>query len=310
MSTLSDGHRAPGPAELIEVADRVYAYVQPDGSWYINNTGFVVGDSGVVAIDACSTERRARALRERIATVTAAPVSVLVNTHHHGDHTNGNSLMGAAVIVGHENCRDELVKTGLRGDTGVWDPVDWGNLTLAPPSLTFRDSLRLWSDDRPVDVTHVGRPAHTTNDSLVWLPEQRVLFCGDLLFNGGTPFAVQGSVSGAVEVLTGVLATIPAAVIVPGHGPLCDTGLIADTVGYLRFILDTARSGLGAGLTPLELARQTDLGQYAGWLDPERVVANLRRAYHDLDPSAASVDLDAALRDMVELNGGPLSCFA
>jgi cyclase len=310
MSASPDEHAELGPAELIEVADRVYAYVQPDGSWYINNTGFVVGDSAVVAIDACSTERRTRAFREQIAAVTPAPVSVLVNTHHHGDHTNGNSLIGAATIVGHENCRDELIKTGLPGNTGVWDPVDWGGLTLTPPTITFRDGLRLWSDDRPVDVTHVGRPAHTTNDSLVWLPGQRVLFCGDLLFNGGTPFVLMGSVRGSIEVLTEILAPIPAEVIVPGHGTPCDAGLIDDVVGYLRFVLDTARAGLDAGLTPLELARTTELGDYAGWLDRERIVGNLHRAYHDLDPSAPVLDVMAALRDMVEFNGGPLSCYA
>jgi cyclase len=129
--------------------------------------------------------------------------------------------------------------------------------------ITSRDGLRLWSDDRPVDVTHVGGPAHTTNDSLVWLPEQRVLFCGDLLFNGGTPFVLMGSVRGAIEVLTEVVAPIPAEVIVPGHGAPCDAGLIDDVVGYLRFVLDAARAGLDAGLTPLELARETELGQYA-----------------------------------------------
>jgi cyclase len=310
MSASPHEHPELGPAELVEVADRVYAYVQPDGSWYINNTGFVVGDSAVIAIDACSTERRTRAFRERIAAVTPAPVSVLVNTHHHGDHTYGNALIGAATIVGHENCRDELIKTGLPGNIGVWDPVDWGGLTLAPPTITFRDRLRLWSDDRPVDVTHVGGPAHTTNDSLVWLPEQRVLFCGDLLFNGGTPFVLMGSVRGAIEVLTKVLAPIPAGVIVPGHGAPCNAGLIDDVVGYLRFVLDTARAGRDAGLTPLELAREAELGEYAGWLDGERIVGNLHRAYHDLDPSAPELDVMAALRDMVEFNGGPLSCYA
>jgi cyclase len=304
------GSPGPGPAKLAEVGDGVFAYIQPDGSWYINNTGFVVGDSTVVAIDACSTERRTRALREQIGAVTSAPVSVLVNTHHHSDHTNGNSFMGAATIVGHENCRDELIKTGLRGDYGVWDPVDWGNVTVTPPTITFRDSLRLWSDDRPIDVTHVGVPAHTTGDSLVWLPEQRVLFCGDLLFNGGTPFALQGSVRGTIDVLTQVVAPVPAEVIVPGHGAPCDAGLIDDVVGYLRFVLDLARAGLDAGLTPLELARDTDLGDYAGWLDSERIVANLHRAYHDLDPSAPNLDTMTALHDMVEFNGGPLSCYA
>lgn len=311
MSSSGHEHAELGPPELIEVADRVFAYVQPDGSWFINNTGFVVGRSSVISVDACSTERRTRALRERIASVSPAPVTTLINTHHHGDHTYGNSVIGATTIVGHESCRSELIKGGLPSNTGIWDPVEWGSLTLAPPNLTFTDRVRLWSDDTPIEVSYVGRPAHTSNDSLVWLPEQEVLFCGDLLFNGGTPFLLMGSVIGAIDVLTNVVAPIPARTIVPGHGAPCDQELIKTIVGYLEFVLATARAGRSAGLTPLDAARETDLGDYDGWLDRERIVGNLHRAYADLDPAAPDVDLLAALADMIEYNGGqPLSCYA
>jgi cyclase len=311
MSSSSHDHPELGPAELIEVGDDVFAYCQPDGSWYINNTGFVVGRSSVISIDACSTERRTRAYLDKIAAVSPAPVSTLVNTHHHGDHTNGNSLFPAATIVGHENCRAAMIATGLPGNIGIWEPVDWGEVTLAPPTLTFTDRLRLWSDDRPLEVSYVGQAAHTTNDSLVWLPEQEVLFCGDLLFNGGTPFLLMGSVRGAIDVLTNVVAPIPARLIVPGHGAPCDGRLIDVIVGYLEFVLATARAGIDAGLSPLELARETELGEYAGWLDSERIVGNLHRAYADLGADGPDVEAVAALLDMVAYNGGqPLSCSA
>jgi cyclase len=76
-------------------------------------------------------------------------------------------------------------------------------------------------------------------------------------------------------------------------------------------VLDIARRGLAAGLTPLETARQAELGEYAGWLDSERIVGNLHRAYRDLDPGRPEVDVVAALTDMVSYNGGrPLSCYA
>ena len=300
-----------GPPELVEVAEHVFAYIQPDGSWWINNTGFIVGSSSIISVDACSTERRTRAYRERIASVSPAPVATLVNTHHHGDHTYGNAFMGAATIVGHERCRTELIRAGLPADTGIWDPVEWGHVTLAPPTITFIDGLKLWSDDTLVEVSYVGQPAHTTNDSLVWLPEQEVLFCGDLLFNGGTPFLLMGSVLGAIEVLTKIVAPIPARVIVPGHGPPCDHELIGTIVGYLEFVLETAQEGRAAGLTPLQAAREADLGPYAEWLDNERIVGNLHRAYADLDPTGPEFDILAALTDMVEYNGGqPLSCYA
>jgi cyclase len=310
MSSSRHDHPELGPPELAEVGDGVFAYIQPDGSWYINNTGFVVGRSSVISIDACSTERRTRAYLDRIGSVTPAPVTMLVNTHHHGDHTYGNSLFGQATIVGHENCRAQLIATGMPGNTGIWEPVDWGDVTLAPPTLTFADRVRLWSDDQPLEVSYVGQAAHTTGDSLVWLPEQEVLFCGDLLFNGGTPFLLMGSVRGAIDVLTSVVAPIPARTIVPGHGAPCDRQLIGTIVSYLEFVLATAEKGIAAGLSPLDLARQTDLGDYAGWLDSERIVGNLHRAYADLG-AAADVDVIAALTDMVRYNNGePLSCYA
>ncbi len=161
-------HTELGPGQLLEVADRVFAYIQPDGSWYINNTGFVADDSSVIVVDASSTENRTREFREAITSSTSAPITTLINTHHHGDHTYGNSVIGAPVIIGHESCRTEVIATGLLGNTGIWDPVDWGDLTVTPPNLTFSDSLRLWSNDRPVEVSYVGRPAHTSNDSLVY----------------------------------------------------------------------------------------------------------------------------------------------
>jgi cyclase len=311
MSSSAHDHPELGPPQLIEVADRVFGYIQPDGTWYINNTGFIVGDRSVISIDACSTERRTRAYLDRIASVTPAPVTTLVNTHHHGDHTYGNCVFGDITIIGQERCRAEIIATGLLGNTGIWEPVDWGELTLAPPTVTFTDRLRLWSGDLPVDLRYVGQPAHTSNDTLVWLPEQQVLFCGDLLFNGGTPFLLMGSVTGAIEVLTTVVAPIPAAAIVPGHGAVCGPDLIGTVVGYLRFVLEIARRGLAAGVPPLDAARDTELGEYAGWLDSERIVGNLHRAYCDLEPSRGKPDLFAALSDMVAYNGGrPLSCRA
>lgn len=321
MITSNREHPELGPARLVEVADRVFAYIQPDGSWYINNTGFVVGSSSVICIDSCSTEKRTRAFLDSIASVTSAPVGMLINTHHHGDHTYGNSIVGTGTIIAHENCRTELIATGMPANSGIWDPVEWGELTMAPPTVTFTDRVRLWSDDRPIDVSYVGRRAHTNNDSVVWLPDQRVLFCGDLLFNGGTPFLLMGSVVGAIDVLTNVIAPIPATTIVPGHGAPCDHSLIPAIVGYLEFVLATAKAGRAAGLSPLETARETHLGEYARWLDSERIVGNLHRAYADLadvdvtdvdvTDEYGSVDIMGALKDMIDYNGGkPLSCYA
>ena len=113
MSTIHHDITTPAPPQLQEVDDGVFAYIQPDGTWWINNTGFLVGQRGVISIDTCATVRRTRAYLDAIRTVTAQPVRTVVNTHHHGDHTFGNFLFAGATIVGHEATR-----------AGVFD---WGN---------------------------------------------------------------------------------------------------------------------------------------------------------------------------------------
>jgi cyclase len=302
-----------GTPRVEEVSDRVFAYIQPDGTWFINNTGFLAGASGVTSVDACSTERRTRAYLEAIARTSPQPVRTLINTHHHGDHTNGNYLFGGATIVAHDRCRDEVLAAWPPGYAGIFADVDWGEVLVAPPFLTYSDRITLYSDDLRCEVRHVGAPAHTTNDSIVWLPERSVLFAGDLIFNGGTPFMLMGSVAGAIDVLERVVRPLSPATIVPGHGEVCGPEVIDDVLGYLRFVLDVARRGRAAGLSPLEAARETGLGAYAGLTDRERIVGNLHRAYADLGGGepGEKLNVPAVFADMVAYNGGqPLSCLA
>ena len=311
---MSASGSAVGPPRVDEVSDGVYAYVQPDGTWWINNTGFIVGTRGVTAIDACATQVRTQSFVDSIAAVSAQPVRTLVNTHHHGDHTHGNYLFRSATIVAHERCRDEVLAAGGPGErhTAIWGDVEWGEVVLEPPMLTFRDSVTIWADELRCEVRHLGTPAHTTNDSVVWLPERSVLFAGDLLFNGGTPFLLMGSIAGALESVA-ALREFDARTIVPGHGPVCGPEVIDEVLAYLRFVDDVARRGHDAGLSPLQAARETDLGRFAELTDPERLVGNLHRAYAELDGAdrGAPIDITAALIDMVTYNGGHrLTCLA
>ena len=299
--------------EIQQVSEGIYAYLQPDGSWWLNNTGFLASRDGVISVDATSTERRTRAYLDAIATVTDRSVRTLVNTHHHGDHTHGNYLFGGATIVGHERCREAILGTPVPPPAGVWTDVDWGPLELAPPFLTYTDGVTLWSGDLRCEVRYVGTPAHTTNDSIVHIPERSVVFAGDLLFNGGTPFALMGSVSGWIEVLETVLRPLGARTLVPGHGPVCGPEVIDDVLAYLRFVQRTAREAKAEGLSPLQAARAVDLGEFKDLLDAERIVGNLHRAYLELDGGerGTPIDLVQALGDMVAYNGGrPLTCLA
>jgi cyclase len=311
------GVRTLDPPLVQEVSDGVYAYVQPDGTWWINNTGFLVGRSRAAAIDACATEARTRAFLDAVASVTPAPVRTLVNTHHHGDHTHGNSLFGDAVIVAHERTREEVIAEGRPGTSelirsGAWEPTEWGDLQVAPPFLTYTTGVDLWVDDLRCQVRYTGGPAHSTNDSIVWIPERKVLFAGDLLFNGGTPFLLAGSVAGALEAVA-ALKDLGAETIVPGHGPVCGPEVIDDVLAYLRFVSDLAADAVRSGTDPLEAARSTDLGAFAGLTDAERLVGNLHRACAELlgtEPGGV-IDFARALADMRAYNGGrPLSCLA
>ncbi len=314
MSSMVTDITVPGRPEVQEVSGGIYAYVQPDGTWWINNTGFLVGPQGVISIDTCSTERRTRAYRDAIAAVTGAPVRTVINTHHHGDHTFGNCLFPGASIIGHERARAEAIAFGPPRDLLFWDGPDWGDLQLDPPFVTFADEIAVHAGDLRAQVRYVGTAAHTTNDSIVWIPERSVLFCGDLVFNGGTPFLLMGSVAGAVEVLEEVVRPLGARTIVPGHGPVFSgPGPVDATLDYLRFVLDLAEGARAAGLGPLEAARQADLGRFADWPDAERVVGNLHRAMAELGdtPRGGPIDIVTALADMVTYNGGaPLRCLA
>jgi cyclase len=314
VSSLNLDITEPGRPEVQEVSPGVYAYVQPDGTWWINNTGFLVGPQGVISVDSCSTERRTRAYQRAIAGVTTAPVRAVVNTHHHGDHTFGNCLFPGAAIIGQDRTRTEVMASGPPRDLPIWDGPDWGELSLDPPFVTFSNELSLHAGDVRAVVRFVGTPAHTTNDSIAWIPERSVLFCGDLIFNGGTPFVLMGSVAGAIEVLEQVIRPLAATTIIPGHGPVFhDVAPIEATLDYLRFVLGVAHDCRAAGVPPLQAARDTDLGEFAGWADAERIVGNLHRACAELDgtPRGGPIDVAAALADMVAYNGGvPLTCRA
>jgi cyclase len=311
MSTSHHDDSQVSPARLEEVSAGIYAYVQPDGTWFLNNTGFLVGRDGVVSIDTTSTERRTRAYLAAIASVSDRPVRTLVNTHHHGDHTHGNCLLPLATIIGHPRCRDEILAARFPPNPAVFGEVEWGELRHAPPFVTFEDRLTVWVDDLRVELHYVGTPAHTTNDVIAWIPERKVCFTGDLVFNGGTPFVPMGSVAGSLLALERIRA-LGADTLVPGHGPVCTPAILDDIAAYYHFVQETAKAGKAAGLAPLELARQTDLGRFAALTDSERIVGNLHRAYADLDGAepGAPIDTPAALRDMVTYHGGPLRCLA
>jgi cyclase len=302
---------SPDAARVEEVGKGVYAYIQPDGTWWINNAGFLAGDRRTVLVDTCATERRTRRLLATARATTGSAVTTVVNTHHHGDHTYGNYLTGDAVVIGHEKCRDMILKTGVLRYEQAFHGAEWGELELRAPEVTFTDSLTIHAGDTRVELHYVGNAAHTTNDIVLWLPESGVLFTGDIVFNGGTPFTLMGSVAGGRAALE-FARSFGARTLVPGHGEICGPEAIDAADAYLAFVQRTAEAAAAAGLTPLDAARQTDLGEFAALTDPERLVANLHRAYAEQAGQewGAPMDIPAIIKDMLVFNGGPIRCFA
>ncbi|MEE1818584.1 MBL fold metallo-hydrolase [Streptomyces sp. NPDC004288] len=296
---------------VVALAPHVYAFVQPDGGWCLNNAGFIGGPDESLLVDTAATERRALLLREAVLAEGLPLPRTIVSTHHHGDHTYGNGVFHPeARIIGHENCRSEQLAAGHQLHL-LWPRTDFGRVDILPPSVTYSDRLTLHVGGTEVRVLHPG-VAHTTGDSIVHLPEQGVVFTGDLVFQGGTPFIPMGSLAGSLRALD-LLRSLDAPTVVPGHGPVTDPSAYDTMERYLLWVRELAVEGYAKGSTPLETARRTDLGEFAAWRESERLVANLHRAYAELEglPEGSPLDPVAVFGDMSAMNGGvPVACHA
>ncbi|MCH6159454.1 MBL fold metallo-hydrolase [Streptomyces marispadix] len=300
-----------------KVAEGVHAYIQPDGGWCLNNAGWISDGHDTLLVDTAATHRRARALREALLGSGVPAPSYVVNTHHHGDHTYGNSLFAhGATVIGHEACRRETLAAG-RQLHALWPEVDFGDIDVTAPGLTYRDELTVHIGEFEVRLLHPG-VAHTTGDTVVWLPQQSVVFTGDIVFHHGTPFIPMGSLSGSLHALDRLRA-LGARTVVPGHGPLAGPDVYDTVERYLRYVDALARSARERGLTPLEAAREARSGDRAGFAEfaelaeSERLVANLHRAYAELDgrPPGDPLHIPSVWGDMEQLNDGrPVACHA
>ncbi|WP_327189458.1 MBL fold metallo-hydrolase [Streptomyces xinghaiensis] len=298
------------PGRLDRIADGVYAFVQPPGGWCLNNAGLVADGNGAVLVDTAATESRARRLREEVERIAPGGPDYVVNTHFHGDHVFGNGQFAPrAAIVAHEGTRADTAEAGL-ALRGLWPDVEWGETPLVLPTLTFRDELTLHAGGLRTELLHVG-PAHTANDVVAWVPDRRVLFAGDVVWSGVTPYVLMGSIEGSLRALDRLRALAPRTVV-PGHGPVGGPELLDRTGAYLRWIGALAEQGVRDGSTPLEVAERADLGEFSALLDAERLVGNLHRAFAERQglPPGARIDVAASFREMAGFHGGLPPCHA
>jgi cyclase len=304
--------------DLREIARDVYACLTPDRGLGWSNSGLVNRGGGLV-VDTFWDLPHTRALIETYGRVAPASVRRLVNTHHNGDHCWGNQLFADAEIIGHRRCAASFGKDAppamlqaLRDARGHADPAlaafadalaewDFSGIELTPPTTLVDDRLDLDLDGVAVEIRYVG-PAHTAGDVIVHLPERRVVFTGDVLFRRCTPIGWEGTYDRWLAALDEIVALGPE-VVVPGHGPLCGVEGPREMRAYLEYVRAEARRFFEAGIPALEAARRIDLGPYAGWTEPERILFNVERAYRELrgEPYDAPLDAMALFRGMYDL---------
>ncbi|MFI6600726.1 fumarylacetoacetate hydrolase family protein [Nonomuraea sp. NPDC050536] len=292
---------------LHEVGDRVWAWLLPDGGYGMSNAGLVAGHGASLLVDTLYDLPLTTEMLAAMSGITAAnPLTHAVLTHANGDHTHGGQLLGqdVRVVAAEGTAREmrteippEMTRMLQVADLGpVMSPYlrerfaafDFSGITLRTPDETFQGRLTLDVGGREVHVFDLG-PAHTEADSVVHVPDAGVLFAGDLLFIGCTPIVWAGPIAGWIDACDRMLALDPA-VVVPGHGPVTDQDGIRDVRGYLSYVSEQAEAAHAKGLDFKEAAFGIDLGEYATWLDAERVVVNLYQRYRELDPGRPAVD--------------------
>ncbi len=308
------------PRGLVQVGERTYAFLQPDGSWGWSNAGVVIGDNEAVLIDTFFDLNLTRELLAAVRTVTDLPIHKIVNTHHNGDHCWGNQLVEGATVIGHHRCRTELltgaspqVLAGLRdapeenGAVGylkrAFAPFDFADIRIVPPTVTFEDRLWIHPGGTTIRLEYFG-PCHTLGDIVAFVPDERVLFAGDIAFIGSTPLVWEGSLINWIATI-GRISALKPKVVVPGHGPITDVEGLRSMEAYLGHIVAQGAELKDKGLTPAQAAREIDVGNYAKWSDPERVVLNLMRLWLELDGKRPSERIDAmtAFGAMADLAG-------
>jgi glyoxylase-like metal-dependent hydrolase (beta-lactamase superfamily II) len=311
--------------KLVEVGAGTHAYLQT-GSWGFSNAGLISDGEASLLVDTLYdvklTERMLRAMRDAVP--AAKRIGTVVNTHANGDHCWGNQVVADSEIISSRAAAEEMLEVkpglmqfllkaagnisklpsparaalGLLGKLGVprvgplAEACDFVQDCFG--AFEFGDGkLTLHVGDKVVELIQVG-PAHTKGDLIVWLPRERVVYTGDILFIGMHPIVWEGPIRNWIAACDRLLE-LDAEVIVPGHGPLTDNHGVRETKAYWQEMLEIAERGRKAGTTPDAEARKW-LGDSNNpkWTEAHRLVVNIDTAYRDLAG-------DRSLRDPLEM---------
>lgn len=245
---------------LQQVSERVW-FVQGESAMgsaanenFISNAGFVVGRDAVLVVDALGSPHLAELLVAAIRRITPLPIKYVAVTHYHADHIYGLQVFKdqGAQVLGHQGAREYLqsdtAQLRLKASREELFPfIDESTRLIAPDVYTGERQVIDLGGGTVVHLLHAG-PAHTPEDLMVHVPQQQVLFSGDLVFRARVPYVGQADSAKWVAALDQVLTLKPRA-MVPGHGPLSlqpaeDLRLVRDYLNHLRQTMGEAARNL------------------------------------------------------------------
>ncbi len=274
-SMSSPSHPAPAKAfasqadlaektvSFTKLSQHAYAYTAEGDP----NTGIVVGDDAVMVIDTQATPVMAQDVIRRIREVTSKPIKYVVLSHYHAVRVLGAAAYGAEHVIASEDTLSLIRERGEQdkaSEIGRF-PRLFRNVESVPPGLTwptmtFTGKMTLWLGKLEVQILQLGR-GHTKGDTVVWLPAERILFSGDLVEYGATPYAGDAYFSDWPATLDAVAALKPAQ-LVPGRGAaLVNEAQVAagldGTRGFIADVFAAVKAGAAAGRDLKAVYRET-----------------------------------------------------
>lgn len=249
--------------ESKQLAPGVYALVSSRVP--VDNSGFVVGERGVLVIDAHINGAMARQIQAAVRQVTDKPLLYLVNTNGFGDHWFGNYAFPRETVVVAQQMSVELMRNFERMKQDLLPAVDNDPSVLADvrprlPDAVFDRYLRLDLGGRVVELHHFG-PGNTPGDTVVYLPAEKIAWTGNLILGEGTiPILINGGAAQYLETVSRFAGTLQVDTIVPGHGLPTSGAIFGRYLRYLSDLIELARRAKRAGRSLEETLAGNPLG--------------------------------------------------